>query len=211
MTEQAQLSAHRKRRGVVRASLTRLQTRVSDIERAIEQPGTLDAARQLLTKLESLDADFRMHHLAIVDLTDDEDALVTEQDALDAHDDDVSRIGLRLRKVISTCTTSTDVSRHKILFKRLSRLETMLASITTDLLSLPSGSDEVIMLHQFEEQLTEHKRELTDVRNLLYTLDLEDSDNLNILHAAVEKTLFDLSLNIKKHLSHHYDDTSTDS
>ena len=45
MTEQAQLSAHRKRRGVVRASLTRLQTRVSDIERPIEQPGTLDAAK----------------------------------------------------------------------------------------------------------------------------------------------------------------------
>ena len=156
-----------------------------------------------------------MHHLNVIDLIDKDDTLVMEQDALDAHDDDISQLSLHLCKVMSSCTASADVSHHKILSKRLLHLETMFTSIATDLSSLPSSSDEVVMLHQFEEQLTELKRELTDIRNLLYTLDLEDSDNLIALHATVEKPLFDLSLNIhvhvRKRLSHRCDDTSTDS
>lgn len=98
------LSSSRKRRGVVRASLTRLRTRLAELEHAPDQPGTLDSARRLLSKLETLDKDFKVHHLAIVDLTD-EGALPEEQETLDTHDDDVGQLEARIQQLISTCSS----------------------------------------------------------------------------------------------------------
>ena len=40
-----------------------------------------------VSKLLDLDAEFRTRHHALIDLTDDEDALTKEQEALDSHDD----------------------------------------------------------------------------------------------------------------------------
>ena len=75
----------RKRRGVVRRSVTRLNDRVSELEAAPGQPRTADHARQLLTKLQTLDSDFRRIHFELIDLIDEADtgALDTEQDTID--------------------------------------------------------------------------------------------------------------------------------
>ena len=89
------LSSLRKRRGVAKASLTRLQKRVSDLEHDhSDGADDLNVAKQLLSKLESIDADFRTHHLSIVDLSEGDD-LNTEQHALDTYDDDVSKLSLQ--------------------------------------------------------------------------------------------------------------------
>ena len=56
MTKQEQLLTHCKRRGVVKASLTCLQMCVTEMEHEIYKTGILDAAKQILTKLEGLDA-----------------------------------------------------------------------------------------------------------------------------------------------------------
>ena len=79
MTEK-QLSTLQKRRGVVRASITRLKTR--ELERVIDDPSTLEASKQVLSKLEVLDGEFKVAHLSIVDLTENEDSLYAEQDTL---------------------------------------------------------------------------------------------------------------------------------
>lgn len=82
----------RKRRGVVRSSITRLGDRVSELEETPDQPRTPDRARQLLTKLQTLDSDFRTVHLELIDLIDEAntDALDAEQERLDKLDDDVN-------------------------------------------------------------------------------------------------------------------------
>jgi len=77
----------KKRRGVVRASITRLTKRLRDLEKDATNPITLDLARGLTRKLEGLDADFRTHHHALIDLIDDEGTLQEEQAILDEHDD----------------------------------------------------------------------------------------------------------------------------
>ena len=77
------------------------------------------------------------------------------------------------------------------------------------LASLPDGSDGVILLRQFEEQLSENKGELSEIRNLLFALDLEEIDELNELLKAVEKSLFDCSLNVKKSLLSHSQPTAS--
>ena len=60
-----------KRRGVLRASVSRLSARISELEGTSDQPRTVDHARQLLTKLQTLDADYRALHLQIIDLIDE--------------------------------------------------------------------------------------------------------------------------------------------
>ena len=90
------IATHKKRRDIAQASLTRIQTKVTDLEGDSTQPSTAEAAKQLLSKLEKLDADFKEHHLAIVDQTS-EDSLEAEQELLDRHDDEVADLSVRTR------------------------------------------------------------------------------------------------------------------
>ena len=80
----------RKRRSVVRASITRLFTCLKDLESKADQPTTLDLAQQMSKKLESLDSDFKLHHYALIDLIDDIESMLKEQDILDGHDDETA-------------------------------------------------------------------------------------------------------------------------
>ena len=69
------LSTACKPRGVVQASIIRLDSRVTELE-SKEDLTIVDrlAAQHLLQKLKSLDAEFKSYHPAVVDLTE-EDAL----------------------------------------------------------------------------------------------------------------------------------------
>ena len=190
------ISTHEKRRGVVQASINRLEVRLTTLEGATDRPTTLGAAKQLLSKLETLDAEYKTHHLAIVDLTD-ENGQEDQQRHLDEHDDLVSELTLRVQQLLDSCSSHNPESR-KVPTKRLSHLQRKLAAISTGLSSLPDGDDGITLLHQYDEQLAESKIELTEARNLLYTLDIEDTDDLNVLLSSIEKTVFDRSLDIRK-------------
>ena len=54
------------------------------------------------------------------------------------------------------------------------------------------------MLRQYEEQLSDFKKELTETRNELLKLDLSDSDDLSVKQENLEKIIFDCSVSIKK-------------
>ena len=83
------LSKLKKRRGVVRASNTRLGNRLKDMEAAPDAAGVGDRAKQLTSQLEALDKDFKSLHFDVVDLIDSGATadLEKEQDILDSHDD----------------------------------------------------------------------------------------------------------------------------
>ena len=84
-----------RRRGVVRASVTHLATRLSELESKV---GTPSLAHRMSVKLHTLDSDFKAHHLAVIDaITEgDEDGLAKEQEILDAHDDEVASLASRI-------------------------------------------------------------------------------------------------------------------
>ena len=63
------------------------------------------------------------------------------------------------------------------------------------------GRRKVPLLQQYREQLIDHKWELAVVYEDLTALDLDDGDNLIVLHAKLEKLLFSCSLHIKELLS----------
>lgn len=92
----------RKQRGVVRASIPRLGTRLRELKKTPNQPGVSDHSKQLATRLKLLDADFKTVHLQIVHVIEEEaTALETEQDALDRHDDESTGLTIRLQKIIA--------------------------------------------------------------------------------------------------------------
>ena len=74
----AELAFHKKRRGVVKSSLTKLGTKLIDLEGDTTVPTLLESARNLADKLETLRQDFRTHQLAIIDCIDDGEALAKQ-------------------------------------------------------------------------------------------------------------------------------------
>ena len=200
MTErEEQLSTLRKRRGVSKGSVTRLHARVAELESDLSNPDTRDSAKRLLEKLEGHDKEYRNRHMAIVDLTED-NQLEAEQDKLDAHDDLVAALDRRIHKII-TNSASAGSSTRKVSSKRLTHLQTVLSNISSRLISIPSGPEGAVMLQQFAEQMTDLGHQLSEVLSVLFSLDLDDSDDLMKCQGSIEANLFDLSLDVKKRLA----------
>ena len=199
------VSTLRKRRGVARASITRLTNRLKELESDAGRPATLDHAQGMTRKLDSLDSEFRTHHHALIDLIDDEETLQKEQSTLDEHDDFVAELAVRIQQLINVCTPPSDASPRKIASRRLSHLQKSLSSIHTAIASLSKGPDDTCLLRQYEEQLGDCKKEVTDIRSSLISLDLEEGDELSTLQVRLEKEVFDCSLKIKQllHASSH--------
>jgi DNA repair ATPase RecN len=95
------LSSIRKKRGVVRRSITYLESRVGDLEASTDLPGTPAHAEQLSKKLAHLDSEFQSFHLQLVELIEDEEDLEREQTNLDQHDHRISDLQLRLKRLCS--------------------------------------------------------------------------------------------------------------
>jgi len=102
----ADLPTLRRRRGTVKASITKLttkvvsepdpRTKVAELEARDSDPSVIGHAQQLLKQLETLDANFKTHQLAIIDIQE-EGQLGAEQETLDKHDDDVTELSVRLQ------------------------------------------------------------------------------------------------------------------
>ena len=120
MTED--LNFHKKRRKVIRASLTKLGTKVTDLEGTRPIPGLPETAQSLSGKLKTLQDDFKTHQLKIIDLTDEEETLLEEQQALDDNDDIVSELNIRIQRLIASATPSTDADVMKVAPKQLKLL-----------------------------------------------------------------------------------------
>ena len=92
-TKTVTLTTARRRRGVVRASVTRTEEHVAilkvkqDLWHA-DQP----AIQHVLKKLEELDAEFKKYHYAIVEFLESEEDVEDEQAMMDDHDDETADV-----------------------------------------------------------------------------------------------------------------------
>ena len=203
-TDARAISNQRKRRGVVRASITRLGTRLKELEDKVEEPTTHDLAKRLAAKLETLDAEFKAHHFSLIDLIDDEGTLGKEQETLDQHDDDVTSLAVRIQQVITiSSATPTNLDQRKTLSRKLQHLDKNLSLVSETIKTLSSRAEDVCRLQQHEEQLSDYKKDLADFRNSLLSLELAEGDELMGLHTTLEKRFFDCSLQIKQLLRPH--------
>ena len=100
------LAALKRRRGAIKASITKLTTKIGDLEGKEPSLTIRTQAQQLSKRLESLDGDFKTRHFAVIDVIDDEGQLAVEQDALDKHDDELADLNLRLQVLMNPATTT---------------------------------------------------------------------------------------------------------
>ena len=207
--DERNLVTNRKRRGVVRASITRIARRVSELEAKEELThGDLLTVQGLLHKLNGLDTDFKSYHFAIVDAVEDE----LEQDALDEHDDRVSLLTTRAQRLIapqssdsvrgrtgrpsSTCTAETYTQTQQ-LSRLLDRLEKKLKEIVDSIKAAEAGDDvDTCVMLQYEEQLSVYKSELSSVSRDI--LSIEGTDELAGKESELSKILFDACVSVKR-------------
>ena len=166
----------------------------------------------LLHKLNGLDTDFKSYHFAIVDTVEDE-SLQVEQDALDEHDDRVSLLTTRAKRLIappssdsvrgrtgrpsSTCTTETSTQCQQLSSRLLDRLEKKLKEIVDSIKAAEAGDDvDTCVMLQYEEQLSGYKSELSSVSRDI--LSIEGTDELAGKESELSKILFDACMSVKR-------------
>ena len=198
MTEGNELTKIRRRRGVVRSSITRLEKRLRELEAIPSQPATADHAQELTAKLAVLDAEYKSYHLELIDLIEDSEVLEKEQDTLDNHDDAVTDMNIRLKRLCSIATSSS-TDQQRMSSRKLAHLEKGILTIQGAITTLPADHDDVSLIEQYEVQLSDYKTELSAVHTRLLAIDDEDEvkDQL-ATHSKLEAVLFECFHNIRK-------------
>ena len=170
------LANFRKRRGVVKASITRIETRLSALESTPDED-TVENARQLLSKLKTCDTDFKDLHMSVVDLVDEEEP---EQATLDHHDDLVASMTLRIQKLIAKLKPPPDrkVESHKLPTRKLKRVQDCLSAVNDAVGALTGDTKDIHRLRLHEEQLGDSKKDLSAIKMELMLLDLAETDEL---------------------------------
>ena len=105
----SELTTLKRRRGSVKASITRLTSKLTELEGMDFDQSVSSQAQQLLKRLESLDTSFKTHNMAILDAIE-ESQVEAEQETLDEHDDDVMNISLRLQALTTLTLSRLDLS-----------------------------------------------------------------------------------------------------
>ena len=115
------LANFRKRRGIVKASITRIETRLSALESTPDEDTVKNAQ---LSKLKTCD---RLQG-SVVDLINEEEA---EQATLDNHDDLIASTTLHIQKLIATLKPPPDcrINSHKLLMHKLKRIQDCLSAV----------------------------------------------------------------------------------
>ena len=200
------ITTRRRRRGVVKASITRLVTKLEELETKVTEPSTLGHAQKMTQKLESLDSEFKGHHYVVVDsIADDEHVeanLAKEQDILDQHDSDVANLLVRLEQLVASCKANAESAPPRIAGRNLQHLRERLNIMSADISPISGEPEQAHLLEQYQEQLSDHKRELASIRqHILTTCTAEEATTLKTITNEIDKLLFDLSLSIRKRLS----------
>ncbi len=198
----ADLTVLKRRRGVVKASITMLATKVTELE-AIEHNLSVAArAQQFVRKLETLETDFKTHHFGVIDALDDEDLVGAEQDVLDRHDDDIAELHSRLQVLcgssLATHVSSGLIPDRTIVERRLAHLQVRLVAVNSDVARLTPEHRDVHLVHLYQQQLSEFKRELSDLRSEIAAITPELSDSLYTAIQTQDKHIFDMSVEVTR-------------
>lgn len=195
------MNFHKKRRGVVRTSLTKLSTKLTELEANSRDPTILENARSLAEKLRTLQQEFKTHQLAIIDHTDEEEGLEEEQRSLDDNDDLVSELHIRLQRLINSATSSRTPDTVSVATKQLTLLRAKLESIDASTCDLDDAEeDSICALEEYRDQVTEIKTGLSKLRMSLLNSEATPDDPVMQDQARADKAAFDCLLVIKKRL-----------
>ena len=190
----------------MKASITKLASTLTELERQDLDQSVVSRAQQLLKRLESLDTRFKSHHFEILDALESEAQVESEQETLDKHDDDVMEFSIRLQVLTTTAPDASiephTIPDHGILSRRLAQLQARLGSITEDANALSADPEEIHLVYTYQELVTELKTELSDIRREALNTTADTSEPITAAILNLDRDFFDLSVKIKKILHH---------
>lgn len=204
----------RRRRGVTRSSITRLVNRLKELEATADQPATPGHAQQLLSKLNDLDSNFKELHMQIIDKVEEDETLEQEQIVLDKHDDDIAAITARLQflmKPILDASVNGNRRERRSISLKMSRVEKGLKVMEEQMADLVGDAEDVdiFIVQQYQEQLSDYKKDIAALYSDIIALEPEDDDELFVHHSKLETALFDCSHKMKKLISSQPESAAT--
>lgn len=99
--------------------------------------------------------------------------------------------------LIATCDSASDSGAKKVASRRLTHLESSICAVSDAVSSLDRDA-EPHLLRQYQEQLTDTKGELADIRRGLLSLGIQKGDKLETTAASLDKQIFNCGLQIKR-------------
>ena len=186
-------ASHRKKRGCVRASITKLHTRLDELEGRSDS-GVHDQAKQLLTRVSTLDAEFKTHHFLLVDTIDETDAenLAAEQGTLDDHYEIIDKLTVRIQHLLSTTgrTVSTELKSLTLKLRHFEEAATEINSALDALLMTDEGVRDVALVQAYKEELSDLKEQLKISHERVNSMEGTDRDTVLSLYSSIKKLHF---------------------
>lgn len=153
----------------------------------------------MLERLNVLDSEYKQHHFAIIDQIDDDEELDREQEKLDQHDDHVAELTVSPKRLLSNHTGSSSMTtQQKVITRNLSHSRKLLVALWDSI----STDPDTTVLYQHED-LHDHKKELSSIRNELLELDLPDENPSFVELIALEKLAHDCCLKTRSLINEH--------
>ncbi len=198
-----EISVRRRKRGAIRGSITRLQTKVIELQSNTELPDIQLRARRIADKVKDLDNDFKTHHFSIIELVENADVLDEEQAISDEHDDIVSEIAVAVERLISSSESSPSeahsIAEKATVSRRLTHLHRIVEAASERIAEILDPADIYIcLLEQLDGDVGEPKRELGAISRELFTLDIEESDELVEMQLRLETRLSESALQLRR-------------
>ena len=203
----------RRRRGVVRRSITNLGKRLTELEELTDKTEAHCHAQRLSTRLATLDSEFKSLQyelMATIDKTDEE-SIASEQSALDKHDGDVDILSIRIQRLLAaTNPNSTSSSNeHKSLSHNLALLVKSLETIDVAVNSLSPKTEDLALIQQYQEELLDIKGQLATYCDCLSHLKLPEDDELRVRYSQLKTLHFNCCHKIKKIINSQGSSSST--
>lgn len=199
------LASQRRKRGATKASITRLHTKIREIEANTDAPDAHARASQISEKLKELGSTFKTQHFAILEIIENDKESEKEQEVLDRHDDEMTSLTIAVDQLLAmivaatpACTVVDDATRGPFL-RRLRHLKKKQEGITakTQKMMGESSTDVACYLH-YEQETGDLKQEITRLQNELMSLDIKETDTLNTSLISLEDLNSEVLRNLRK-------------
>ncbi len=133
-------------------------------------------------------------HYSIVELLESNEDHIREQATLDEVDDELVQLTIAVETLMSSSSSSnSDDGNKKTLSHRLNHLKRKL-----DIVCQTDEELDIYHIQQYEADLVDHKKELTEIRTEMLALDLDDEDEICETQSSLEDLIFRLSLKLRK-------------
>ena len=190
----------RRKRGNVRSSITRIRTRLRTLQEKEDKSDIPNHARQMSQRLDTLSSKFKEIHYSIVAQLESEDKLTREQANLDETDDEVAQLLVEIEMLAQPFSISPDGDKERdgrILSRRLTRIERKLDNIGSTIED-EEGEIDIYLVQQYEADMIDYKRELSEIHKETLTLGLEDTDEICVKECSLEDNLSRLSIKLRR-------------